>query len=159
MATVNGDKNAVATELKSSSSESSAKTLKRKSEQVDTNDPPNEVKDDETNPPPNKIASFELNVKSNNTQVLGMDLAEYAKRLIQNFTSTETVTEGILDKNPVPTNNKRKNLLDLYFRKLMVEQNKHIALSQDKSLINLQQKLACVYRPLRAVLDMEKQSM
>lgn len=88
-----------------------------------------------------------------------MDLAEYAKRLIQNFTSTETVTEGILDKNPVPTNNKRKNLLDPYIRKLMVEQNKHIALSQDKSLINLQQKLACVYRPLRAVLDMEKQSM
>ena len=67
MATANGDKNAVVTELKSISSESSGKTLKRESEQVDTNDPPNEVKDDETNPLPNKIASFELNVKSNNT--------------------------------------------------------------------------------------------
>ena len=86
MATVNGDENAVPTDLESSSCQSTTKTLKRGLEQVDSNDPPHEVENSEANQPLNKIACFELNVKPNNTQALGLDLAEYANVFIQNFT-------------------------------------------------------------------------
>ena len=54
---------------------------------------------------------------------------------------------------------KGENLLDPYLWELMVEQNKCIPLSQDKSLLNLQKKIASVYGPLCriwVVLEMEK---
>ena len=105
-----------------------------------SNDPPNEVKDGEADPPPSKIVRFELNIKSN--------LTEYANTFIQNFASTQTVTERILVKNPVSANIKGENLLGPYLQELMVEQNKGIPLSQDKSLFNLQQKIVSVYEPV-----------
>ena len=54
---------------------------------------------------------------------------------------------------------KGENLLDPYLWELMMEQNKCIPLSQDKSLLNLQKKIASVYGPLCriwVVLEMEK---
>lgn len=41
----------------------------------------------------------------------------------------QTLTEGILNKNSMPTNIKSENLLDLYLRKLMLEQGKRIPTS------------------------------
>ena len=45
-------------------------------------------------------------------------------------------------------NIKGENLLDLHLRKLMVEQNKLILLSQNKSLFKFHQKTDSVYGPL-----------
>ena len=54
---------------------------------------------------------------------------------IQSVSSTQAVAECILDKNSVPTNIKTENLLDLYLRKLMVEQNKHIHLKSRQIIV------------------------
>ena len=122
---VNGDENAVPTDLESRSSESSMKTPKRGLEKVGSKW--RTMKS--THLRPNKISRFELNIKSNNTWTLDSDLAEYANRLIHNFVLTQVVTERIVDKNPIPTNIKGENLLDPYLQKLIVELNKRIPLS------------------------------
>ena len=122
---VNGDENAVPTDLESRSSESSMKTPKRGLEKVGSKW--RTMKS--THLRPNKISRFELNIKSNNTWTLDSDLAEYANKLIHNFALTQVVTERIVDKNPVPTNIKGENLPDPYLQKLIVELNKRIPLS------------------------------
>ena len=58
MSTVNGNENAVATDLGSSPSESSAKTPKSWLEQVGTNDLSNETEDGDTDPPPKRACTF-----------------------------------------------------------------------------------------------------
>ena len=133
---VNGDENAVPTDLESRSSESSMKTPKRGLEKVGSKW--RTMKS--THLRPNKISRFELNIKSNNTWTLDSDLAEYANKLIHNlaeyanklihnFALTQVVTERIVDKNPVPTNIKGENIPDPYLQKLIVELNKRIPLS------------------------------
>ena len=124
------------------------KPPKRGLEQVGLNEPAKEKEDGEANPPPNKTSSFELNVRLNNIWAFDADLGEYVDRLIQNVSPTQTVLESILDKNTVLTNIKTENLLDPYLRKLKVKQNKRIPLSQDKLLLNLQEKIASVCGPL-----------
>lgn len=76
-----------------------------------------------------KIGRFELNKEANNTQTLYSTLADYTNKNIQKFMFNQTLTEGILNKNSMPTNIKSENLLDLYLRKLMLEQGKRIPTS------------------------------
>ena len=49
--------------------------------------------------------------------------------------------------NPVPENLKRGKILDPYLRELLAEQDKYICLNQDKTLDNLQQRIAFVHGP------------
>ena len=65
--------------------------------------------------------------------------------------SNQTLTEGVLNTNPVPINIKSENLLDPYLRELMLEQGKNVPLSQDKLLSNLQQRSAYVYGTLNRI--------
>ena len=58
MSTVNGNENAVPTDLGSSPSESSAKTPKSWLEQVGANDLSNETEDGDTDPPPKRASTF-----------------------------------------------------------------------------------------------------
>lgn len=58
MSTVNGNENAVPTDLGSSRSESSAKTPKSWLEQVGANDLSNETEDGDTDPPPKRACTF-----------------------------------------------------------------------------------------------------
>ena len=53
--------------------------------------------------------------------------------------------------NPVPENVKRGKTLDPYLRELLAEQEKYICLNQDKTLGNLQQRIAFVYGPLTKI--------
>ena len=58
MSTVNGNENAVPTDLGSSPSESSAKTPKSWLEQVGANDLSKETEDGDTDPPPKRASTF-----------------------------------------------------------------------------------------------------
>ena len=49
--------------------------------------------------------------------------------------------------NPVPENLKKNKILDLYFGELLAEQDKYICLNQEKTVSNLQQRIAFVYEP------------
>ena len=76
--------------------------------------------------------------------------------------SNQTLTEGVLNTNPVLINIKSENLLDPYLRELMLEQGKHVPLSQDKLLPNLQQRSAYVYGTLNRIwtaIETEKESL
>ena len=50
--------------------------------------------------------------------------------------------------NPVPENLKRGKILDPHLRELLAEQDIYIFLNQDKTLGNLQQRIAFAYGPL-----------
>ena len=61
----------------------------------------------------------------------------------------------------VPENLKKGKILDPYLRELLTEQDKHICLNQDKTLGNLQEKVAFVYWPLTKIwtaMEAEKES-
>ena len=63
--------------------------------------------------------------------------------------------------NPVPENLKRGKILDPYLRELLAKQDKYICLNQDKTLGNLQERIAFVYRPLTKIwtaMEAEKES-
>ena len=63
--------------------------------------------------------------------------------------------------NPVPKNLKRGKTLDPYLRELLAEQDKCICLNQDKTLGNLQQRIAFVYGPQTKIwtaMEAEKES-
>ena len=77
------------------------------------------------------------------------------------FVSNQTLTNGIMSFNPVPENLKRGKTLDPYLRELLAEQDKYICLNQDKTLGNLQQRIAFVYGPLTKIwtaMEAEKES-
>ena len=88
-------------------------------------------------------------------------LAEYANKYMDNFVSNRTLTNEIMYFNPVPENLKRGKTLDPYLRELLAEQDKYICLNQDKTLGNLQQRIAFVYGPLTKIwtaMEAEKES-
>ena len=68
-----------------------------------------------------------------------------------NFVSNQTLINEIMSFNPVSENLKRGKILDPYLRELLAEQDKYICLNQDKTLGNLQQRIAFVYGPLTKV--------
>ena len=49
--------------------------------------------------------------------------------------------------NPVPENLKKNKILDPYFGELLAEQDKYICLNHEKTVSNLQQRIAFVYKP------------
>ena len=55
----------------------------------------------------------------------------------------------------------RGKILDPYLRELLAEQDKYICLNQDKTLGNIQQRIALVYGPLTKIwtgMEAEKES-
>ena len=77
------------------------------------------------------------------------------------FVSNQTLINEILSFNPVPENLKWGKTLDPYLRELLAEQDKYIYLNQDKTLGNLQQRIAFVYGPLTKIwtaMEAEKES-
>ena len=87
-------------------------------------------------------------------------LVEYANKYMDNFISNQTLTNEIMSFNLVPEHLKRGKTLDPYLRELPAEQDKYICLNQDKTLGNLQQRIAVLYGPLRkiwATLEAERE--
>ena len=85
----------------------------------------------------------------------------YANKYMDNFVSNQTLINEIMSFNPVPENLKRGKILDPYLRELLAEQDKYICLNQDKTLGNLQQRIAFVYGPLTKIwtaMETEKES-
>ena len=63
--------------------------------------------------------------------------------------------------DPVPENLKKSKILDPYLIELLAEQDKYICLNQDKTLSNLQHRIAFVYEPLTKIwiaMEAEKES-
>ena len=56
---------------------------------------------------------------------------------MDNFVSNQTLTNEIMSFNLMPENLKKGKILYLYLRELLVEQDKFIYLSLDKTLSNL----------------------
>ena len=75
----------------------------------------------------------------------------YANKYMGNFVSNQTLINEIMSFNPVPENLKRGKILDPYLRELLAEQDKNICLNQDKTLGNLQQRIAFVHGPLTKI--------
>ena len=97
---------------------------------------------------PQKKGRFELTETSSECSWdLDPVLAEYANKYMDNFVSNQTLINEIMSFNPVPENLKRGKILDPYLRELLAEQDKYICLNQDKTLDNLQQRIAFVYGP------------
>ena len=74
-------------------------------------------------------------------------LAEYASKYMDNFVSNQTLINEIMSFNPVTENLKRGKILEPYLRELLAEQDKYTFLNQDKTLVNLQQRIAFLYGP------------
>ena len=58
--------------------------------------------------------------------------AEYPNTYMDNFVSNQTLINEVTPLNHVPENLKKCKILDLYLRKLLVEQDKDICLNQGK---------------------------
>ena len=88
-------------------------------------------------------------------------LAEYANKYMDNFVSNQTLIDKIMSFNLVPENLKQDKILDPYVRELLAEQDKYICLNQDKTLSNLQQRIAFVFGSLQKIwiaMEAEKES-
>ena len=72
---------------------------------------------------------------------------KYTNKYMDNFVSNQTLINEIMSFNPVPENLERGKILDPYLRELLAEQDKYICLNQDKTLGNLQRRIAFVYGP------------
>ena len=79
--------------------------------------------------PPKKIGRFGLSEDSSNTWEIYLDLVDHANKDTETFASYQTLIEGILSANPIPSNIKRIFLLDLYFRPLLEEHGKQFLLN------------------------------
>ena len=112
--------------------------------------------------PQKKKGQFELTETSSECSWdLDPVLAEYTNKHMGNFVSNQTLINEIMSFNPVPENLKRGKILDPYLRELLVEQDNYICLNQDKTLSNLQQRIAFVYEPLTKIwtaMETEKES-
>ena len=78
-------------------------------------------------------------------------LAEYASKYMDNFVSNQTLINEIMSFNPVTENLKRGKILEPYLRELLAERDKYTFLNQDKTLVNLQQRIAFLYGPLTKI--------
>ena len=142
----------------SNSIESRDETPERGLRQVGRNDPSDVVSEE----PTKKKGRFELTETSSECSWdLDPVLAEYANKYMDNFVSNQALINEIMSSNPVPENLKRGKILDLYLRELLAEQDKYICLNQDKTLGNLQQRIAFVYGSLTNIwtaMETEKES-
>ena len=79
-------------------------------------------------------------------------LTEYANKYMDNFVWYQTlINEITMSFSPEPENLKRSKILDPYLRELLAQQDKYMCLKQDKTLNNLQQRIAFVYGPLTKI--------
>ena len=132
----------------SNSIEGRDETPERGLEQLGRNDPSDVVREG----PTKKKGRFELTETSSECSWdLDPVLAEYANKYMDNFVSNQTLINEIMSFNPVPENLKRGKILDPYLRELLAEQDKNICLNQDKTLGNLQQRIAFVHGPLTKI--------
>ena len=134
-----------------SNNESITRTPKRGIEQVS-------VENDSQLETATKIARFELSEETEKW-TLDPELAKYANKYIDTFITNQSLKENILVENPVPANVHGCKKLDSFVREMLVEQNKTICMSQEKSLANLQQRIENIYEPLSKVwsaIEMEK---
>ena len=90
------------------------------------------------------MGRFKLSDDSNNTWKINSGLEDYSNKHIKTFVSNNTFIKGILSANPFPSNIKGDFLLDLHLRELPSEQGKRFTLNQDKSLVNLQQRVSFI---------------
>ena len=115
----------------------------------------------DTSEPPRKLGRFELSGDSNNAWEINDELASYANKFIKNFCPNQKLVDDILLKNPVPSNIYGEFLLDPYLRELLSDKGKRVPINQDKSLHNLQKRIAFVYGPLSKIwtaLEAEKEA-
>ena len=132
----------------SNSIENRNETPERGLEQVGRNDPSDVVSEGHTK----KKGRFELTETSSECSWdLDPVLAEHVNKYMDNFVSNQTLINGIMSFNPAPENLKRGKILDAYLRELLAEQDKYICLNQDKTLSNLQQRIAFVYGPFTKI--------
>ena len=132
----------------SNSIENRNETPERGLEQVRRNDPSDVVSEGHTK----KKGRFELTEMSSECSWdLDPVLAEHVNKYMDNFVSNQTLINGIMSFNPAPENLKRGKILDAYLRELLAEQDKYICLNQDKTLGNLQQRIAFVYGPFTKI--------
>ena len=85
-------------------------------------------------------------------------LAEYAKKYMDSFVSNQTL---IMSFNLVPENLKKGKILDPLSRELLQHHDKYICLNHDKTLSNLQQRIAFLYGPFSKIwtaVEDEKES-
>ena len=75
-------------------------------------------------------------------------LAEYAKKYMDSFVSNQTL---IMSFNLVPENLKKGKILDPLSRELLQHHDKYICLNHDKTLSNLQQRIAFLYGPFSKI--------
>ena len=119
-------------------------TLERGLEQAGRNDPSDIV----SKGPTKKKGRFELTEASTKCSWdLDPVMAEYANKYMGNFVSNQALINEIMSFNPAPEKLKKGKILDPYLREL----DKKICLNQDKTLSNLQQKIAFVYGPLTKI--------
>ena len=133
-------------------------TQERRLKQVSRNDPSGVVSE---GPTKKKERSELIETSKECSWDLDPVLAEYANKYMGNFVSNQTLINEIMSFNPVPENLKRGKILDPYLRELLVEQDNDICLNQDKTLSNLQQRIAFVYEPLTKIwtaMETEKES-
>ena len=133
-------------------------TTERGLEQVGRNDSSDVV----SGGPTKKKGRFEVTETSTECSWdLDPVMAEYTNKYIDKFISNQTSINEIMSFNPVPENLKRVKILDPYSKVLLAEQDKYICLNQNKTLSNLQQRIAFVYGPLTKVwtaVETEKES-
>ena len=133
----------------SNSIESRDEIPERGLEQVGRNDPSDIVREG----PTKAKGRFELTETSTECSWdLDSVLAEYADKYMDNFVSNQTFINEIISFNPVPENLKKGKILGIYLRELLAEQNKYICLNQDKTLSNLQQRIAFAYGTITNIL-------
>ena len=70
------------------------------------------------------MGCFELSHNSSNTWQINSDLPDYANNHIKNFELNQTLIEGILSANSIPSNIKGDFLLVPYLRELFSGQKK-----------------------------------
>ena len=135
-----------------------ALTSEKRLEQVSKNDPSDIVNDG----PTKKKGRFKLTETFTECSWnLDPVLAEYNKKYIDNFVSNQTLINEIMSFNPVPEKLKKGKILHPYLRELLAEQDKYICLNMDKTLSNLQKRIAFVYGPFTKIctaMEAEKES-
>ena len=86
-------------------------------------------------------------------------LTEYGNKYIDSSVSNQTLINEIMSFNPVQESLNKGKTLDPFLRELLAEQSKCICLN--KTLSNLQQRIAFVYGPLTKIwtaMETEKES-
>lgn len=81
---------------------------------------------------------------------------------MNSFKPNAALEEGILRDNPIPLNIMKEKMLDTHLRELPTEQDKRIALNQDRLVANIQQRISFTMGPLCrlwSMMEVEKNAL